>query len=88
VKSNISAKLVALIKDKILVVQAPFVALFSMSACASRFVRRSKSLLVKMLGDRFVVQHFEVLVSCAEIGSLGVALPFRPCCLFELALLS
>ena len=62
VKSNISAKLVALIKDKIFEVQAPCVALFSMSACASRSVRGSKSVLVKMLGDRLVVQHFEVLV--------------------------
>ena len=62
VKSNISAKLVALIKDKILEVQAPSVALSSMSACASRSVRGSKSLLLKMLGDCLVVQHCEVLV--------------------------
>ena len=61
VKSNISAKLVALIKDKIFEVQA-LCSVPSMSACASCSVRRSKSLLKKKLSDRLVVQHFEVLV--------------------------
>ena len=71
-KSNTSAKLVGLIEDKILEVQALCAALSSMSVCGWITVRRSKSLLLKMLGDCFVVEYCEVLVG----RSVGLAVVF------------
>ena len=71
VKSNISAKLVALIKDKSLEAEALRSVFFFKLACAMRSVRCKNSVsMMSKFGDRLVVQHFEVLVCRFEIGSL------------------
>ena len=70
VKSNTSAKLVALIKDKSLEAEALRSVFFSKLVCASRSVRWKNSVsMMSKFGDRLVVQHFEVLVCRFEIVS-------------------